>query len=418
MVMEQLSPLGDAPLKEAPAVDPLVPGFRASAIASGLRPDGREDLALIAAKKAVPAAGVFTNNKLFAAPVAVCRENVSSGHARAILANSGGANAATGAAGLAACTSTCAAVAKALGCRPSQVLPCSTGVIGVVLDADKVNRAVPKLAAGLEPQGAAQAAGAIMTTDVFKKMARREALIDGKPVTVLGMAKGAGMIRPDMATMLCFLLTDAAATPAALAEVLGEAVELSFNRATVDGDTSTNDTALIMASGEAGNQEMDAGDPNLAWLTGAVTAVCQDLAAMMVADGEGASHLIRVRVVGASDSDQARAFCYAIAHSPLVKTAFAGGDPNWGRILSAAGAEAARAGLDYEPKLTTLSLGGVVVARGAAPEGGDAETRAAKAMAGPRYELILELGLGAGEHWLLTSDLTEDYVRLNADYRS
>jgi len=416
--MDQLPELGSAPLKTAPKVNPLVPGFAGAAAACGLRKDGRQDLALIAAARPVPAAGLFTTNRLQAAPVTVCREHLAAGKARAILANSGGANAATGAAGVAACQSTCQAAAQALGCRPGQVLPCSTGVIGQLLDADKVTAALPQLARGLRPEGLAAAGAAIMTTDAFQKMARREALIGGRPVTVLGLAKGAGMIRPDMATMLCFLLTDAAATPAALAKVLREAVELSFHRITVDGDTSTNDTVLLLASGQAGNPELDRGDPELSWLAGAVTAVCQELAAMIVADGEGASHLVRVRVTGAADHDQARAFCYAVGLSPLVKTAFTGGDPNWGRILCAAGAEAARGGLEFQPGLSTLTIGGAVVARGASWAGPEAERRAAAAMKGPRYEVHLELGLGQGEYWLLTSDLTADYVALNADYRS
>ena len=288
----------------------------------------------------VAVAGVFTSNKLAAAPVQVCRENVATGKARAILANSGGANAATGEPGLAACRSTCQ------GRCPGRGLLSGSGAAllhrghrpgaGRRQGKCRIARTWPP---GSSPMGLAEAAGAIMTTDAFKKMARRQATIGGKTINVVGMAKGAGMIRPDMATMLCFVLTDAAATPAALAKVLSEAVEQSFNRISVDGDTSTNDTVLLMASGKAGNPEMAPDDPELAWLTGAVTAVCQDLATMVVADGEGAGHLVRVRVCSAAGAAQARDMAYAIAHSPLVKTALTGGDPNWGRILSTAGAE-------------------------------------------------------------------------------
>jgi len=418
--MEQLPELGDAPLKQDHEVDGAVDGFRAAAAPAGLRNDGRADLALIAAEGPVAAAGVFTTNKLAAAPVLVCKEHVAGGRAQVILANSGGANAATGAAGLAACRATCQAAAQAVGCEPGQVLPCSTGVIGheVSTFAERINQALPGLAAGLRPEGLSEAAGAIMTTDAFKKMARRRTMVGGREVTVLGMAKGAGMIRPDMATMLCFLLTDAAASPQALAGVLAEAVEVSFNRISVDGDTSTNDTVLLLASGKADNPALAPGDPELAWLGGAVTAVCQELAAMIVADGEGAGHLVRVRVSGAATAGQARGLAYAIAHSPLVKTAFTGGDPNWGRVLAAAGAESARAGHAFAPDKCAIYFGGVAVAREGAAVGPEAEQRAAEVMAGPRYELRLDLGLGGGEFWVLTTDLTEDYIKLNADYRS
>ncbi|MCF8041004.1 MAG: bifunctional glutamate N-acetyltransferase/amino-acid acetyltransferase ArgJ [Desulfarculaceae bacterium] len=416
--MQELPELGDAPLKQGNEVNQEVAGFRAAAAPCGLRKDGRADLALIVADAPVAVAGVFTTNKLAAAPVQVCRGNVKSGKARAIVANSGGANAATGEPGLTACRSTCQGVARALGCAPEQVLPCSTGVIGQVLDDTKVNAALPGMAAGLSPMGLADAAGAIMTTDAYKKMARRQATVGGQKINVVGMAKGAGMIRPDMATMLCFVLTDAAAGPAALAKVLGEAVEQSFNRISVDGDTSTNDTVLLMASGKAGNPEMASDDPELAWLTGAVTAVCQDLAAMIVADGEGAGHLVRVRVCGAADAAQARDIAYAIAHSPLVKTALTGGDPNWGRILSTAGAESARRGHPFDETKCDLYIGSAIVAKGGLATEAQEEDKAVKVMARPRYEIRLEMGLGDQEHWVLTTDLTKDYIDINADYRS
>ncbi|BEQ16240.1 bifunctional glutamate N-acetyltransferase/amino-acid acetyltransferase ArgJ [Desulfoferula mesophila] len=416
--MQELPELGDAPLKQGNEVNQEVAGFRAAAAPCGLRKDGRADLALIAADLPVSVAGVFTTNLLAAAPVRVARQNVRNGRARAILANSGGANAATGEPGLSACRSTCRAVAAALGCSPEEVLPCSTGVIGQVLDDTKVNAVVPSLAAGLSPLGLAEAAGAIMTTDAYKKMAKRQAMVGGQQVNVVGMAKGAGMIRPDMATMLCFVLTDAAAAPEALAKVLGEAVEQSFNRISVDGDTSTNDTVLLLASGKAGNPELVPGDPDLAWLTGAVTAVCQELATMIVADGEGAGHLARVRVCSAASADQAREVAYAIAHSPLVKTALTGGDPNWGRILSTAGAESARRGHPFDETRCDLYIGGALVAQGGLATGAEAEAQAVKVMARPRYEIRLELGLGREEHWVLTTDLTKDYIDLNADYRS
>jgi glutamate N-acetyltransferase/amino-acid N-acetyltransferase len=226
------------------------------------------------------------------------------------------------------------------------------------------------------------------------------------------------MIRPDMATMLAFVLTDAAASPAALGRAVAAAAEQSFNRATVDGDMSTNDTLLLWASGRAGNPALEPGEAELAPLVGAVTRVCQELAAMLVADGEGAGHLVRVVVSGAPDHAAARRLAYAIAHSPLCKTAFAGQDPNWGRLLSAAGAEAARAGLPFAAQETRLWIGEALIAEAGLYAGPDAERAAARAMRRPRYQVHLEAGSGPGEFWLLTSDLDTTYIKINADYRS
>jgi glutamate N-acetyltransferase/amino-acid N-acetyltransferase len=419
--MTDLPPLGDAPLKQAPQVDAHVPGFQGAGVPAGLRKDGRADLALIAAPAPVPVAGVFTSNLLAAAPVQVSREHIASGQARAILANSGGANAATGAPGLEAAKRSCAAVAQALGCSPRDVLLGSTGVIGQLLDAAKIEASMPALKADLSPDGLARAAGAIMTTDVFRKMARADIELDGRPVAVLGMAKGAGMIRPSMiphATMLAFVLTDAVAGPAALKEILAGAVEQSFNRASVDGDTSTNDTLLLLAGGHAGNQPLAPGHPQLPLLAAAVTRVCQDLAAMMVADGEGAEHLIRVRVTGAPDDEQARAHAYAVAHSPLCKTAFAGKDANWGRLFSTLGASAGRQGWAFAPERFNLWIGPAHLAKDGLYNGPDQELLASQTMRQPRYEIRLDLGLGSGHFWVLTCDLGHAYVQENADYRS
>ena len=416
--MDDLPELNDAPLKQAPKVEAVVAGFKAHAVACGLRADGREDLALIAASHPVPAAGVFTQSRLQAAPVKFAQEHIASGRARAILANCGCANAATGQAGLNACRRTCQAAAAALDCPPEEIIPCSTGVIGQVLNADKVGAALPKLAAGLSPEGLPLAALAIRTTDAFTKMARCDTEINGRPVVVVGLAKGAGMIRPDMATMLAFVLTDAAATPQALKAIIKPAAELSFNRITVDGETSTNDTLLLLASGQAGNSPLNSGETGLEDLGRAVTKVCQDLAAMIAADGEGAGHLVRVRITGAPNQDSARYLCYAIAHSPLCKTAFAGRDPNWGRLLSAPAAEAARRGLDFVPEKTRLWIGESLVAEGALWTGPQAEEAAAQTMKKNRYEIRLDLGLGEASFWVLTTDLDHEYIKINADYRS
>ncbi len=416
--MMDLPELGDAPLKQAPPVDARVAGFAGAAVAAGIRSDGREDLALIATEQPVAAAGVFTRNRLQAAPVQVARRHLARGSLRAILANSGCANAATGPQGLEACRRTCRELARVMDCAPEEVLPCSTGVIGQPLPADQVCAATAELVAGLSPEGLARAAGAIMTTDAFRKMARADTELDGRPVAVLGLAKGAGMIRPDMATMLAFVLTDAAVTPAALDRVVREAAEQSFNRASVDGDMSTNDTLVLMASGRAGNREIEFGDRELAPLQEAVTRVCRELAAMMVADGEGAGHLVRVLVSGAPDERTARHLAYAIAHSPLCKTAFAGCDPNWGRLLSAAAAEAGLEGLAFQPEKSRLWIGSALIARGATYTGGRAEAEAARVMKKNRYQVRLDLGLGDAWFWVLTSDLDHDYIKINADYRS
>ena len=419
MIMDpQLPPLGNAPLKQAEPIEAMVPGFKAAAGRAGFKANSKPDLALIAADEAVNAAGVFTKNPLTAAPVVISREHIASGRARAILANSGCANAATGEAGLEACRRSCRQAAEVLGCDAGEVLACSTGVIGQVLDAEKTGAALPGLGENLSPGGLSAAADAIRTTDAFTKMARRDLVLEGKPVRVVGMAKGAGMIRPDMATMLCFLLTDAAASSGALAEILAPAADLSFNRCTVDGDTSTNDTVLLLASGRAGNRELEPGAEGLAELGEAVTGVCQDLAAMIVADGEGAGHLVRVRVTGAETKQAAEHLCYGISHSLLCKTAMAGKDPNWGRFLSAAAAESSRRGLNFDPGRTELYFGEYLVAKGASWCGREAEDGATKVMHQNRYEIRLDLGLGRESHWLLTTDLDHEYVDINADYRS
>ena len=418
MIMDQLPPLGDAPLKQAEPIEAVVPGFTAAAGRAGFKNNGRDDLALIAADEPVNAAGVFTKNPLTAAPVVVSRENVVSGMARAILANSGCANAATGEEGLAACRLSCRQAAEVLGCDPEEILPCSTGVIGKVLDTEKTGKALSGMGSGLKPDGLLAAANAIRTTDAFTKTARRDLVLNGNPVRVVGMAKGAGMIRPDMATMLCFVLTDAKASSASLAEILPRAVDLSFNRCTVDGDTSTNDTVLLLASGRAGNRELQPGSIGLEQLEEAVTGVCQDLAAMIVADGEGAGHLVRVRITGAESKEAAEYLCYGISHSLLCKTAMAGKDPNWGRFLSAAAAESSRRGLAFDPQKTELYFGEYLVAKAASWCGQKAEDGATKVMHQNRYEIRLELGQGLESHWVLTTDLDHEYVDINADYRS
>lgn len=416
--MQDLPEMDQAPLKQDRVVETPVAGFSAGAVAAGLRKDGRIDLALIAGDGAYPAAAVFTKNRLAAAPVQVARRHMESGKLRAVLANSGGANAATGAKGIGASLATCQAAGEALGCPPEEILPCSTGVIGQLLPAEKIAAALPGLSVSLSPEGLPQAAGAIMTTDAFKKMAQATVTIQDRPVTVVGLAKGAGMIHPDMATMLAYVLTDAAASAVALQKALRIAVDLSFNRASVDGDTSTNDTLLLWASGKADNTELQPDDPELAVLAAAVTKVCQELAAMLVADGEGAGHLLRVVVTGAESDDAARHTAFAIAHSPLCKTAFAGRDPNWGRLLSTAGAEAARRELGFDENKCCLWIGDALIAENGVYTSAQAEADAAQVMKRERYQIRLDLGLGQGQFWVFTSDLDHKYIDINADYRS
>lgn len=417
--MSNLPTLIDGPLKYCPPpAQTKVAGFKAAAIACGLRSDGREDLALIVADETVDAAGMFTTNRMFAAPVGVARANIAGGKAKAILANSGGANAATGQAGLEACQRTCQGAAKALGCDAELVMPCSTGVIGQVLNADKVCAKIDDLVAGLGADGIEAAAGAIMTTDAFRKISSAQAAIDGKTISVVGMTKGAGMIRPDMATTLCFILTDAEASPEALKQVLASAMDYSFHRITVDGDMSTNDTALLLASGKAGNNRLEPGAEGVAALTQAVTKVAQDLAQMMVCDGEGAGRMALFHLVNAADKKSARKLAFAIGNSPLVKTAIASPDAYWGRMLSAAGAEAARENLPFDPAKAKVWIQDIHVAEAGLRTSAEAEEKAAEAMKVPRVSVRIDLGLGDAEYWVMASDLDHGYIELNVSYRS
>ena len=410
--------LGEEPLKQDHVVETTVDGFRAGAVACGLRSDGREDLALIAADETVNAGAVYTKNKLAAAPVQLSRRNAVAGRVRAVMANSGNANAATGSAGLAVCQKTLDAAAHTLQCQPSEMQVCSTGVIGKLLDGEKIIKALPGLMADLSPDGLKRAAHAIRTTDVNTKMAEASTTIHGKEVKVVGFCKGAGMIRPDMATMLAFVLTDAAAESAALQSVVKMAAGVSFNRITVDGDTSTNDTLLLLASGKAGNKELTLSDPQLVSLAEAVVKVCQRLAAMIAADGEGAGHLVLIRVAGASSRAAARDFCYAISHSPLCKTALASGDPYWGRFLSAVAAEAGRQGLPFSADRASVAIGDTVICQNGTWAGQEAEDACVAIMKKPRYALYIDLDQGPETYWLMTTDLNHDYVSLNIDYRS
>ncbi|MFH1137203.1 MAG: bifunctional glutamate N-acetyltransferase/amino-acid acetyltransferase ArgJ [Pseudomonadota bacterium] len=390
-----------------------IAGFKAAAVAAGLRYKDRLDLGLIVADEAAAAAGVFTRNLVQAAPVIWSRDKIASGRARAILVNAGRANACTGAQGLADAAASAAAAAAALGCPPDQVLLASTGVIGQPLNIEKLAAAIPALVAGLAEDNLPQVARAIMTTDTVIKMAEASGTIGERTISAAGMAKGSGMIQPDMATMLSFVLTDAAVSPACLQGLLREGAEMTFNRVTVDGDTSTNDTLYLLASGRAGNEPIAGPEsPGYQELKRVVLEVLAALAGKIAADGEGATKLVKIVVRGAKDDGQAKTAALTVANSPLVKTAIFGQDANWGRILMALG----RSGAQFDPLAVNVSLNDAPLVRNGVDAGGEA--KAAAVMKEKEFTINIEIGAGPGSAEVLTCDLSLDYVKINADYRS
>lgn len=392
-----------------------VPGIRLSAVAAGLRKAGRRDLTLIECVPGSVAAAVFTRNRFCAAPVTLAREHLAAASPRALLINSGYANAGTGAPGMDDARASCAAVAQALGVRAAEVLPFSTGVIGERMPVPRLIAAIPAAVAALTDAGWADAAHGIMTTDTVAKGSSRQIEIGGRRVTVTGIAKGAGMIRPDMATMLAFIATDAAIDAPLLERCLQAAVAVSFNRITVDGDTSTNDACVLLASGRAGHAPLRTNDADLAAFQRAVTDVCVELAQAIVRDAEGATKFITVDVVGAASESDAVAVAYTIAHSPLVKTAFFASDPNWGRILAAIG-RAPIAVLELER--VSIHLNDVCVVRAGARAADYTEDKGQSVMRQSEIIVRVTLGNGPGQARVWTSDLSHDYVRINAEYRS
>jgi glutamate N-acetyltransferase/amino-acid N-acetyltransferase len=387
-------------------------GFRAAAVAAGIKPD-RLDLALVAADRPCAAAGVFTTNRAVAAPVVVSREHLASGRARAIVVNAGCANAATGPAGLRDAREMAAVAASALGIAPAEVVVASTGVIGVPLPMARIRAGIVAAAQALARDGGEAAARAILTTDTRPKTVTLPLTIGGRPATLAGMAKGAGMIAPNMATMLAFFTTDAAIAAPLLRRALVEAVGDSLNRITVDGDTSTNDTAVVLASGASGAPPIEAEGAGFDALRAGLVAASRALAEAIVRDGEGATRIAEVRVEGAACAADADRIARAIAESPLVKTALHGGDPNWGRILAAAG----RAGVEVDLARADVFIGDVWVAEGGCARAYD-EPLAAAGMCEDPVRLRLRLHAGAASGWLWTSDLTHGYIDINAHYRS
>jgi len=393
----------------------VVPGFRAAAVAAAIKKPGRPDLGLIVATAPAVAAGVFTTNRVKAAPVLLCQRRLRRGQAQAILVNSGNANACTGDAGLAAATATTAGVAKLLRLPPGRVLPASTGVIGQPLPVDRIQAALPALVDRLRPDGLLDVAAAIMTTDTFPKTAVAHGSIAGLPITVAGIAKGAGMIHPNLATMLVFLLTDVNITAPTLKTALRQGLAGSFNRITVDGDTSTNDCVLLLASGAAGHFPItDVASPAGELFASLLASVMADLATQIVRDGEGAAHVFKVIVTGAATPRQALLAARTVALSPLVKTAVAGNDANWGRIMAALG----RAGIKLAPQKVDIFFGPHQVVSQGLGLGAAAEQAAQALMATGSFDLRLDLNVGHCTDYYLTCDLTADYVHINADYRS
>ena len=393
-----------------------VAGVRLAAGAAGIRYRDRDDLVLFELARGTCAAGVFTRNAFCAAPVTLARAHLQAQPPRWWLINAGNANAGTGARGLADAAASCQALADLTGETPERVLPFSTGVIGEHLPVERIAAALPGLVKDLDAAHWPRAARAIMTTDRVPKLVSRQFTVGGRTATLTGMAKGAGMICPDMATMLAFIATDAALEAAFLRTCLHAAVERSFNAITVDGDTSTNDACVIAATGALGNDPIgSAANPGYAAFQEALDAVCIELATAIVRDAEGATKLVRVRVEGAANHAEARAVGYTIAHSPLVKTALFASDPNWGRILAAVG----RAGLhDLDIGAVRVWLGEVLIVDGGGRAPSYTEEAGAAVMRESGILIRVALGRGHSAAEVLTCDLSYDYVRINAEYRS
>lgn len=388
-------------------------GFRAAGVSCGIKASGALDLALIAADRPATAAGMFTTNKVQAAPVIVSRDHFkrSRGRALAIVANSGCANAVTGEAGLEVAREMAAEAGRVLVCASERVLIASTGVIGVPLDGEKVARGIAAAKKALRREGHEDAARAIMTTDPFPKSCAVEVRTDAGTFRVGGMAKGAGMIEPNMATMLAFLTTDAKVSAPLLRKALAEAVAETFNAITIDGDTSTNDTVLVLASGASG---VDINDQTYPALFEGLRAVSRELALLIVRGGEGATKLVTIRVTGAATQDEARRAARTVANSLLVKTAIHGGDPNWGRLVAAAG----RAGVAFDLSRCTVRIGPVVLLDQGVPRD-DRAPEAAAVLRERDIEIEIDLGTG-GPHaaTMWTCDLSAEYVKINAEYRT
>ncbi len=404
-------------MKHALSEASLPHGFRFAATACGLKKTGALDLALFTSDVPASAAAVFTQNLVVAAPVLISKQHLraSKGRMRAVIVNAGNANCATGAAGYAAAQRTVLETAKRLGCQTEEVFVCSTGTIGVPLAVDKILRALPKLSRNrrASARSFAELSLAICTTDTRPKTASATFRMGGKRIHLVGCAKGAGMIHPNMATTLAFVATDAAIAPSLLQKTLQDVTSRTFNAISVDGDTSTNDTLLVLANGGAGAPAINKGSRAHHTFTTALEEVCRSLALQIVADGEGAQRMIEIEVRGAKSEAAARRIAETIATSPLVKTAFAGGDPNWGRVFAAAG----RSGVVFDPSLVDITMAGIPVLRRGQPLDFN-ERAASNRLLADHVHIVLNLhaGTAATRYW--TCDFTAEYVRINASYRT
>ncbi|GBC61295.1 bifunctional ornithine acetyltransferase/N-acety lglutamate synthase [Desulfonema ishimotonii] len=387
-------------------------GFRAAGVTAGLKKDGKKDLGLIFSEVPASVAGVFTRNRVQAAPVLLDRERVKSGKCQAVIVNSGNANCCTGEQGMTDAVAMTRCAASALEIGEALVCVASTGVIGQPMPVEKVERAVPGLAEQLRPEGISDLAEAILTTDLVSKIVTVQGELGGKSFTVTGVAKGSGMIRPDMATMLCFVCTDLEASPEILKKTLSAATDRSFNRISVDGDTSTNDTVLLMANGLSGAKLETAAHQAL--FQKILDDMLLQLAKMIVRDGEGVTKMVEILVRGAVTDADALAIADTVGHSPLVKTALFGEDANWGRIIAAAG----RAGVPLEPEKTDILFDDVMMCENGMTCGDAAEAEATKVMKTPEFTITVDLKMGTGTASVITCDFSVEYVKINADYRS
>ena len=414
MAESKISPLAPA---NFPNLLP-VPGVEMGAMHAGFRKRERPDLLFAVFKEGAVAAGVFTRSKAPAAPVDWCRAALekTGGKAHALVVNAGNANAFTGDKGMKAATKSADVASKIVGCEPEEVLLCSTGVIGVPLNGDLFEKPLGRIYDGMSGAMWREAAGAIMTTDTYPKGCCRVATVEGRPVVISGIAKGSGMIAPDMATMLGFIFTNAAVTHNCLQKILSETTDRSFNSITVDGDTSTNDTCIAVATGVGATYDPidDPDDPRIADFRAKFEEVMTDLAQQIVRDGEGATKFVTITIEGAESNEAARIIGKSVANSPLVKTAIAGEDANWGRLVAAVG----KSGEAAERDKLQIWIGGQHVAHKGAVHPRYHEPDAAAHMKGQEIDIRIDVGVGEGTAIVWTCDLTYDYIRINADYRS
>jgi glutamate N-acetyltransferase/amino-acid N-acetyltransferase len=391
-----------------------IKGFKFSAVRAAIKNPGRFDLGLIFSETPAVVAALFTTNKVKAAPILISMDRTREGSAQAVLVNSGNANACTGQQGMDDARELSRLIAEGLGIPDEATLIASTGVIGVPLPMERIRKTIPSLIEGLASGKLAEVAQAIMTTDTFPKLEMRQGEAGGKTYTIAGIAKGAGMIMPNMATMLALLVTDAAVDPTWIDKVFREANSTTFNSITIDGDTSTNDTTLILANGAAGNAPLLDANPDAVRFAELLHEVMMALARQLVKDGEGATKFVTITVKGAVSDTDARQAAMAIANSSLVKTAFFGQDANWGRILAAVG----YSGAQIDPGRAWLYFDDVAMAKNGIFAGGDAEARGTTVLRNREFTVTVDLKLGEGRSTVFTTDLSYDYVKINADYRT